>query len=127
MLVFKCSDLSIIMLLMFLLISFCLLLQLVYVMTDFTDENVKFWREHPQLKEYFDDGTMDCAIFDAVSDTKLELVHSKVTLEAGSVKNPICIVANYLFDTLCHDIFQVNQSLMLLHCIVGCDCFCINV
>jgi hypothetical protein len=76
-------------------------------MTDFTDENVKFWREHPQLKEYFDKGLMDCAIFDAVADSKLELIHSKVTLSPGSVKNPICIVANYLFDTLCHDIFQV--------------------
>jgi hypothetical protein len=31
-------------------------------------------------------------------------------LSPGSVKNPMCIVANYLFDTLCHDIFQVRPS-----------------
>mmetsp|Transcript_22395 Transcript_22395/g.29289 ORF Transcript_22395/g.29289 Transcript_22395/m.29289 type:complete len:488 (-) Transcript_22395:941-2404(-) len=79
-------------------------------MTDFTDENVKFWREHPQLKQYFDSGQMDCAIFDAVADRQLNLIHSGVTLEMNSVKNPLCIVANYLFDTLCHDIFQVHPA-----------------
>jgi tetratricopeptide (TPR) repeat protein len=84
--------------------------KLVYVMTDFTDENVKFWREHPQLKQYFDSGQMDCANFDAVSDRQIHLIHSNVTLEVGSVKNPLCIVANYLFDTLCHDIFQVHPA-----------------
>jgi hypothetical protein len=36
-------------------------------------------------------------------------------LGPGSVKNPVCIVANYLFDTLCHDIFQVSQSIAQ-HC-----------
>mmetsp|Transcript_22866 Transcript_22866/g.75856 ORF Transcript_22866/g.75856 Transcript_22866/m.75856 type:complete len:89 (+) Transcript_22866:666-932(+) len=24
--------------------------------------------------------------------------------------NPICVIANYLFDTLCHDIFQVENG-----------------
>jgi tetratricopeptide (TPR) repeat protein len=29
-------------------------------------------------------------------------------LSTGCTKNPVCIIANYLFDTLCHDIFQVD-------------------
>jgi hypothetical protein len=79
-------------------------------MTDFTDANVKFWRHHPQLKSYFDRGMMDSAIFNAVTDSSMTLTESGVTLGVGSVKNPLCIVANYLFDTLCHDIFQVTPS-----------------
>lgn len=31
------------------------------------------------------------------------------------MKNPICIVANYLFDTLCHDIFQVHKPVAAGH------------
>ena len=81
--------------------------KIVYVLTDFTDENVKYWAEHPQLKQYFDSGQMDCAIFDAVNDSNITLAKSGQVLAPGSVKNPLCVVANYLFDTLCHDIFQV--------------------
>ena len=31
--------------------------KIVYVMTDFTEANFKFWSDHPQLKKYFDNGT----------------------------------------------------------------------
>ena len=37
----------------------------------------------------------------------IRLQHSGVIITRDSLKNPICVVANYLFDTLCHDIFQV--------------------
>lgn len=84
--------------------------KIVYVMTDFTDANVTFWKDHPQLKQYFESGQMDSAIFDAVNDTSITLTHSGVVLSAGSTVNPVCIVANYLFDTLCHDVFQVVLS-----------------
>lgn len=44
------------------------------------------------------------------------------TLSPGSVKNPICIVANYLFDTLCHDIFQVRPSVLAFLACVHVRC-----
>lgn len=50
----------------------------------------------------------DAGIFDAVSDSEIKLHFSGQTLRAGCSKNPVCIVANYLFDTLYHDIFQVS-------------------
>ena len=84
--------------------------KIVYVMTDFTDANVGFWRNHPQLKPFFDSGQMDSAVFDAVSDGSITLSESGVTLGPGTVVNPLCVVANYLFDTLCHDIFQVTPA-----------------
>ena len=83
--------------------------KIVYVMTDFTESNFKFWKDHPGLAPFIASGQLDIAIFDAVNDTSITLHHSKVTIAPGSVKNPLCVVANYLFDTLCHDIFQVEQ------------------
>ncbi len=84
--------------------------KIVYVMTDFTESNFKFWRDHPSLKGYFDRGILDAAIFDAVNDDKLTLWKSGEVLDVKSCENPICIVANYLFDTLYHDIFQVDKA-----------------
>lgn len=82
--------------------------KIVYVMTDFTESNFNFWAGHPALKPYVESGQLDMAIFDAVNDIEITLSRSGVTLKPGNVVNPICIVANYLFDTLCHDIFQVD-------------------
>ena len=82
---------------------------IIYVMTDFTEKNFKFWQNHPSLKSYFDSGRLDAGIFDAVNDTSVKLWKSGKVLSAGSLKNPMCIVANYLFDTLYHDIFQVTK------------------
>ncbi|CAM9189028.1 unnamed protein product [Discosporangium mesarthrocarpum] len=84
--------------------------KLVYVMTDFTESNFKFWASHPVLKPYMDSGQLDMAIFDAVNDTTIKLSRSGLVLGPGTCKNPICIVANYLFDTLCHDMFQVDNG-----------------
>ena len=81
--------------------------RIVYVMTDFTEKNFMFWQNHKSLKPYFDSGRLDAGIFDAVSDTKIKLWKREIVLSPGTLKNPVCIVANYLFDTLYHDIFQV--------------------
>lgn len=66
------------------------------------------------LKPFLDSGQLDMAIFDAVNDTTIKLSRSGVLLGPGTCVNPICVVANYLFDTLCHDIFQVSGSLRCL-------------
>lgn len=87
--------------------------KIIYVMTDFTESNFKFWLEHPQLKKYFDNGQLDAGIFNAVTDSTIKLWRSGTVLGPGTCKNPICIIANYLFDTLYHDIFQINQGVLM--------------
>eukprot|EP01034_Spumella_vulgaris_P022824 gene22824-28997_t len=77
-------------------------------MTDFTEKNLKFWQDHPALTKYFESGQLDAGIFDAVNDKEIHLWKSGKTLGPNSCVNPICVVANYLFDTLYHDIFQVD-------------------
>jgi len=86
--------------------------KIVYVMTDFTQNNFKFWEAHPGLRPFIEQGSLDLAIFDAVHDPVIHLAHAKKTLAPGTVKNPVCVVANYLFDTLCHDVFQVEQGVL---------------
>lgn len=81
-------------------------------MTDFTEKNFKYWVDHPALKPYFDRGLLDAGIFDAVGDYSIKLHRSGKILSKHSSKNPICIVANYLFDTLYHDIFQVEEGVL---------------
>lgn len=86
--------------------------KIVFVMTDFTEKNFTFWQSHKALKKYFDNGQLDAGIFDAVQHKNIQLWKSGRTLSPGSCKNPIVVVANYLFDTLYHDIFQVDQGLL---------------
>ena len=86
--------------------------KLVFVMTDFTEKNFAFWQNHPALKKYFESGQLDAGIFDAVEDKKINLWRSGKVLSAGSCKNPIVVVANYLFDTLYHDIFQIDGGVL---------------
>lgn len=52
---------------------------------------------------------LDAGIFDATNDSSIKLYKSGVELGPHTIKNPMCVVANYLFDTLYHDIFQVDQ------------------
>ena len=45
--------------------------RIVYVMTDFTWNNLKFWNDHESLRQYFECGLLDIAIFDAVNDESI--------------------------------------------------------
>lgn len=78
-------------------------------MTDFTEKNVEYWSAHVAFQPFVSRGLVDFAIFDATKDTQLELRVSRTTLKPGELANPICIIANYLFDTLHHDLFQIDQ------------------
>ncbi|KAF0694841.1 Aste57867_14305 [Aphanomyces stellatus] len=86
------------------------LAQIRYIMTDFTDSNLKFWQTHPALLPYVQRGLLDFAIFDATQDASLYLINAKRTVVPQSLKNPICVVANYLFDTLHHELFRVEAG-----------------
>ena len=84
--------------------------QIVYVLTDFTESNITFWKQQENLKPYVDSGRLEFAKFEAVNDIELHLMCSGTILKKGHVLNPICIVANYLIDTLCNDVFQVHDG-----------------
>jgi len=86
--------------------------KIVYVLTDFTESNVSFWENHSDLKPFVDAGRLDFAQFEATSDECLQLRVSGEILRKNQISNPICIINNYLIDTLCHDIFQIEDGIL---------------
>ena len=81
-----------------------------YVMTDFTDANLKFWQSQPNLAPFIEQGKLDFALFDLESSKTLELIRAKKILGTGDIKNPLIIYANYTFDTVSHDAFHVKNG-----------------
>jgi tetratricopeptide (TPR) repeat protein len=81
-----------------------------YVLTDFVQRTVDYWREHPQLKPFFEAGVLDFARFDAERERGLSLVLSGETLAPGAVRNPVAVLANYFFDGIAHDAFQIRDG-----------------
>ncbi|MBU3191707.1 tetratricopeptide repeat protein [Clostridium bowmanii] len=81
-----------------------------YIVTDFSEKNIKYWQNHSSLKPYFDSGILDCATFDITKDEELHLRNSGEILASGSLKNPLILIANYTFDSLPQDTFYVNEG-----------------
>ncbi len=85
-------------------------LKVCYVMTDFTRKNLDFWANHAQLRPYMDSGALDFAILDAEQQREIRLERSGALLDARTLRNPLVVLGNYLFDTLTADAFQVCQG-----------------
>lgn len=79
-----------------------------YVMTDFTQRNLDHLSEHPWLRPFFEDGSLDVARFDIEHDAELRLERSGETLSAATLRNPLVVIANYVFDSVPQDAFQVE-------------------
>ena len=81
-----------------------------FVLTDFTESNLKFWKSHPLMKEMVNSGIAEFALFDATQDKSIELVNSGEILTAETLVNPIIVVANYLFDSIPIDVFYTEDN-----------------
>ena len=79
-----------------------------YVMTDFSERNVQFWREHQSLKSLVEEGVLDFALFDGERDEVLRLTESGDVLAPGTVENPMAVIANYFFDSIPQDAFFIQ-------------------
>ena len=62
-------------------------------MTDFTEENLKFWKTNPALVKR---GIMEFAIFNAIIDLELHLYSSCQVMRPGELSNPVYLTANYV-------------------------------
>ncbi len=95
-------------------------LSFVYVMTDFTDSNIRAWCEHKALQTYVEQGLLDFAVYEAGQHS----THAVTLMQSGHVltpeklagvdKNPLIVIANYIFDSIPHDIFQVQNNQLKL-------------
>jgi tetratricopeptide (TPR) repeat protein len=92
-----------------------------YVMTDFTERTLAHWRSQLSFQSLIDEGLLDFARFDVEQDQTLTLVHSGETISARSLRNPLVVIANYLFDSIPQDAFfaaggQLFEILISLMC-----------
>lgn len=87
-------------------------INLKYVMTDFTDNNVRSWEQNPRLKPFVDAGMLEFAVFRPDTDQVIETRPSGAKLSAGNVHNPIIAIANYFFDSIKQDAFQIQGGVL---------------
>ncbi|MBL1176285.1 tetratricopeptide repeat protein [Pantanalinema sp. GBBB05] len=90
-----------------------------YILTDFTEQNLNYWKAHPSLQPYLETGLLDFARFDAETDQSITLSQSGDTLSPESLSNPLIVIANYVLDTIPQDLFliengQISESLVTL-------------
>jgi Phytanoyl-CoA dioxygenase (PhyH) len=81
-----------------------------YVLSDFSESRVKNLSRNRVLARFKDAGILDFAAFRPESDHSIKLLVSKETLASSSLKNPLIVLANYVFDTIKQDAFRVIKG-----------------
>ncbi len=83
---------------------------IVYIMSDFTIHNLKYHQEHAALQPYIEQGLVDFAIYNLEVEQPIQLIRSGIELNADTIKNPLMVFANYIFDTVSQDAFSVSHG-----------------
>ncbi len=91
-----------------------------YILSDIAEDNIAFFDKHPQFKSYIEKGILDTAYFDAVGGKELKLRHSKKTIKAGDLNQPLIAIANYFFDSIPNDLFHFKDK-TLSSCSISLD------
>ena len=84
-----------------------------YVMTDFTESNLEPLRRHPAFEPWISAGVLDFACYDAGrcdagDPTEIRLEWSGETLSPQTLRNPLIVIANYVFDSIPQDAFAAR-------------------
>lgn len=85
-------------------------IKIIYVMTDFVKKNIYFWQKHPCLRQYINKGCLDFAFYDCEKTQDIKLLLSGRHIQRNDLKNPVILLANYIFDSLKHDVFHVRNN-----------------
>ena len=81
-----------------------------YILTDFTQANLDFWKVHPCLQTYIQDGRLDMAIYDTSDSSSIPLQIGGHEILEGSLTLPIAVIANYLFDGIPHELYFFDHG-----------------
>lgn len=89
-------------------------LKFVYVMTDVAVKNIDFWRTHPAFQDFVNKGILEFAEYAADKTQDITLSPSGKVLSAKTIgqhtDKPLIVLANYLFDTIAHDLFRTHKD-----------------
>jgi hypothetical protein len=83
-----------------------------YVLSDFTRHSLDAWLVHPRLAGLLADGVLDIACFDAEQDDGLTLARSGERIDPSRPCGPLVVIANYVFDGLIQDAFQIRDGVL---------------
>ncbi|MEN0062733.1 MAG: SAM-dependent methyltransferase [Myxococcota bacterium] len=82
-----------------------------YVMTDFSDQNLPWWRAHPELAPFVASGQLDFALYDgAVGPIHDRLMVADEPFVESIGRAPAIFIANYVLDSLPHDLFFIEEE-----------------
>lgn len=81
-----------------------------YVLSDFTEASLEFWKTHPRLQPYLQKGWLDFSLFDAASDSTIKLECSGKLIKPKSLEQPLVVVANYFFDSIPQELFRIRNG-----------------
>lgn len=88
-------------------------LKIRYVMTDIAKANIEYWKKHPFLQEFLNEGILDFACYYHEERTPaMQLLHTGLKLTPETVKNPLIVIGNYFFDTIPQDLFMVKDGIL---------------
>jgi tetratricopeptide (TPR) repeat protein len=87
-------------------------LKFCYVMSDMAESNLRFWNQHPALQPFLDEGVLDFSLYDPERQQAFTLFRSGRRISSQTVKHPLLIIANYLFDALTQDSFRVENGVL---------------
>jgi len=83
-----------------------------YVLSDIVEENLSFFHNHPQFQNYFQQGILDLAYFDASESKKVYLRNSKKTILPKDLNQPLLAIANYFFDSIPNELFHIQDQVI---------------
>ncbi len=81
-----------------------------YVITDFTKPNLDFCNHHPALQTFTEKGLLDFALFDIENEGPIQLLHAKTEISTKTLKNPLVVIANYVFNSVKMDVFEMKDK-----------------
>jgi len=93
-----------------------------YILSDIAEDNIEFYKSHPQFIEYIESGRLDVAYFDVLETKELNLRLSGKTISKKTLDQPIITIANYFFDSIPSELFYYKDG-EVFDCELGLSSF----
>lgn len=77
----------------------------IYIMSDLVEKNLDFSKNNSSFKPFIESGMLEFAFFNAESSDEILLNGKRISL----LGKPLVVIANYIFDSLSVDAFQINE------------------
>lgn len=87
-----------------------------YVLTDVAERNIQYWQEHEAFATLRETKHIDFARFEAGVDRSIRTTLSDEEISDLHKQENVIVIANYFFDSLPMDVWQVNDSGLFACC-----------